>query len=294
MSGFGDQPFGTSPFGTGGPGTGGGGPLVATVEADHVPPRVRLDVTDTTGLQSVTITRLDPDSVYRKVRTSDDQPLPLSGGQATVYDYEAPPGYPLTYSTDQTGTPTATVTVDTDVPWLVHLGVPSRSVTISLRAGSNDEEIWDIDQGVFAVLERSDPIVATAGARLLPSSTLILSVESAGELAAMRLLLSDGSPLLLSVPPSLDVGLSTCYIAVGQVKPQRPANSPGTSSLRDLELPYQQISRPAGGTQAWITWADVATRSGDDYTAAAGSTYATWADVAAAVGSWAELAAPTN
>lgn len=293
MSGFGTQPFGTSPFGTGGPGT-GGGPLVATVEADHVPPRVRLDVTDSAGLSSVTITRLDPDSVYRKVRTSDDQPLPLSGGLATVYDYEAPFGYPVTYSTDQAGSPSVTVQVDSPRPWLIHLGVPSRSVSpVHMLPGTDDAEDWDIDQGVFQVLEREDPIVGTSGARLLPSSRLVVYSPTATDKAALRGLLSDGSPLLLNVPPSLGWGIDTCYIAVGRVTVSRP--SPLLVHVqRSIELPYQQISRPAGGTQAWITWDDVATRSGDDYTAATGSTYATWDDVAAAVGSWAELAAPTS
>jgi len=269
--------------------------LTASVEADHTPPRVRLDVNDSTGtIPSLTITRLDPDSQYRKVRTSDDAPLPLSGGVATIYDYEAPFGYTLTYTTDQAGSPTATVQIDSARPWLTHLGVPSRSASIDFRVGTNDEETWSIDQGVFQVLERDDPIVATSGARLLPSSSLILSVETTVDLAALRLLLSDGSPLLLNVPPSLGVGLDTCYIAVGNVTPRRPSGSAGMSWLRDIELPYQQVGRPAGGTQAAITWNDVATRGASDYVAAASSPYATWVAVAAAADSWAVLAAPTN
>jgi hypothetical protein len=138
------------------------GPLTLTVtpQPDLSPPRVRIDVDDSTGsLSSVTLRRLDPDGRYRKVRTSDDGPLPLDAGSGTVYDFEAPFGQTVTYSTDVAGGPTVDTVLDVGVPWLHHPQVPARSVPIALRLGTNDEESWDIDQGMFRILEREDPVV---------------------------------------------------------------------------------------------------------------------------------------
>jgi len=267
--------------------------LTASVEADHTPPRVRLDVNDTTGtVPSVTITRLDPDSVYRKVRTSDDAPLPLSGGLATIYDYEAPFGYALTYMTDLAGSPTATVQIDSAQSWLVHLGVPSRSCPIEFAPGSFTTVTRTVPQGVFVVLERPDPVVASGGARLLGASQFVLMTETISDLAALDLLFSDGSTLFLNVPPSLGYDVDSMYVAPGDVVFGRPS-SVATHKDRTITVPYQTVGRPSGGTQAAITWNDVATRGADDYTAAP-SSYATWAAAAAAADSWAELAAPTS
>jgi hypothetical protein len=68
--------------------------LVATPQPDNIPPRVRLDVTatGTPTVTAVTVTRLDPDGRWRRVRTADDGPQPLTSGTATLYDPEAPAG----------------------------------------------------------------------------------------------------------------------------------------------------------------------------------------------------------
>lgn len=268
--------------------------LTATPEPDAATPRVRIDVTDTTGSTSVVVSRMDADGRSRLVRTSDGEALPISGGTATVYDYEAPYGTQVIYSTNVGSGPTAQAMLDVLAVWLVHPGVPSRSQPVDLRVGTNQSEEWAIDQGVFAILEREDPMIVTGGARTSPASSLIVKTDTAEELAGLRLLLSDGSPLLLNVHRGLGLGLPTSYIAVGTVRPARPSTV-GTDGLRHVELPYQTVGRPGGGTQAAIVWDDIATRGADDYTAAVGSQYLTWQAIAdAGVSSWAELAAPTN
>lgn len=270
--------------------------LTATVELGSTPPRVKLSVsaTGTPTVTSVTIHRQDPDGRERLVRTADDGPLPLSGGVATLWDNEPWYGVPLTYVVDQENKPTATVTVAVDRLWLVHPGVPSRSVPLSLRVGSNQSEDWDIEQGVFPILERTTPVVVTSGARLEPASSLIVETTTFTELSALKLLLSDGSALLLNVPPSIGLGLATAYVAVGKARNSRQSTV-GMDPTRDIELPYQVVDRPAGGTQAAITWNDVATVGVNAYTAAAGSQYLTWASIPAdGVASWAALAAPTS
>jgi hypothetical protein len=43
------------------------------------------------------VTRRDPDGHTVPVRTADGGPQPLSAGQATLYDYEAPYGEPVAH-----------------------------------------------------------------------------------------------------------------------------------------------------------------------------------------------------
>jgi hypothetical protein len=55
--------------------------VTATVETDHVPPRVRLNIADTrtTKATSVTVTRINPDgSTVDGASTSNGNPLPLT------------------------------------------------------------------------------------------------------------------------------------------------------------------------------------------------------------------------
>jgi hypothetical protein len=253
--------------------------LVATPQPGNIPPRVRLDVTatGTPTVTAVTVTRLDPDGRWRRVRTADDGPQPLTSGATTLYDSEAPAGSPVTYTVAQENQPTAAAILPAAGPWLIHPGVPSRSVPLVLRAGSNAEESWDIDQGTFQVLGRSTPVTVNGGARRAPTSSLIVEAGNADQLRALRLLLSDGSPLFLNGAGA--VGIDPVYISVGAVRNARQSDI-GTDQQRDLELPYQVVDRPTGGTRVGRTWADVAAQ------------YPTWAALAAAVDSWADLAAP--
>jgi hypothetical protein len=114
-----------------------------------------------------------------------------------------------------------------------------------------------------------------------PVGDLAHGVGHARELAAFKLLLSSGSTLLLNVPPALGLGIDTAYIAVGKVQVTRQSDV-GDHPGRDLTIPYQVVSRPAGGTQAAITWNTIA------------GLYSSWNDAAASVSSWAELSAPTT
>jgi hypothetical protein len=272
-----------------------GGPqtLTVTPEPDNVPPRVRVDIDDATGaLTSVTVRRLDPDGRYRNVRTSDDGPLPLDGGAATIYDYEAPFGQAVTYSLTMAGSPSVTVTLDVADVWLMHLQVPSRSVRVPVVVDLGDE-IEDLDVGVFQILGRPFPLTATSGSRQAPSGTITVRTQTDDERLAMKGVLADGSVLLLNIPQSLGYGIPACYIQVFGVTRGRTLDF-GPFPWREWPLPYQVVDRPAGGTQADITWNDIAIPGDDDYTAAEGSQFQTWDEVAAAYDSWADLASPST
>jgi hypothetical protein len=264
--------------------------MTVTPEPGHYPPRVRIDVA-TTGndptITSVVITRIDPDGRYREVRTGDAGALTVSGGSASVYDYEAPFASPVTYWFSQyNGTPLEisqlgpkTTTVDVDTPWLIHVGAPTLSVP--LLVSEFREQIRVAERGVFQILGRSNPVVVNGSARTAPAGVLGVRTKTTAERNALDTLLDDGSTLLLNIPSSLDWGMGSCYVAIGDVTVARTVDY-AAQPWREWVLPYQVVGRPAGGTQAAISWNTVVGQ------------YTSWADVAASVDSWAELVAPTG
>lgn len=254
--------------------------LTATPEPDYTQPRIRLDVNDeaVTPITSVTITRQDASGRTATVRTSDGGPLTVSGGVAIVWDYEAPFGEPVTYSTDVTGGPTATTQLNVPDVWLIDPGVPSRSMAVPVVVDLG-ERTRMVNQGVFQILGRSTPIVVTGGPRSAPGGTLTVRTETSAQREALIQLLSGANPLFLNVPPDTQWGVDSCYIAIGDATESRTLDY-GPFPWREWSLPYQVIARPGGGTQSAVTWAVV------------GAQY-TWGELAATGLTWAELVAPT-
>jgi hypothetical protein len=171
--------------------------VVPTVDLTSTPPSVVLSVTDTgtPNLFATTVTRLDPDGVWRNVRTSDGNPLVLTTSGAnrvgTLRDNEAPYGTPVTYSTIESPSAVSSpVTVGETRVWLVDPGTPALSVPIEMRAGSFAEESWDVQQGIFWPMGRSTPVVQTDGARKAPASSVTVKIDTLAELADLRALLT--------------------------------------------------------------------------------------------------------
>lgn len=231
-------------------------PVVEPSTGSDDPPRIRLNVTST-GESSTTITRLDPDGNTRPVRTLDGNALTLTGNAGLVYDYEAPFGAPVTYSSlESPATLSAPVTLAESQVWLIHPGVPSLSTPIELDADSWQEEEWAVTQTLHWVLGREFPVMQSDGMRKAPSTSITVSVDSLDRLASLRYVLTDAGTLLLNVPADMSVGVDTAYIAVGAARNLRPSNI-GQDAHRRVVLPYQVVDRPAGGTQAQRTYVDV-------------------------------------
>lgn len=233
--------------------------VTATVEASNIPPRVKLAISSTSET-STTATRTNPDGTVVNVRTNDGNPLPLSGSgtkTGTLYDYEVPYGQAVTFSTLETpASVTAPVTVSVAAPWLVHPGVPTRSLPIDLRVGTLAEETYGVGQAVYYPMGRANPIVVTEGARRGAQSSLVISAATLAQVQSLRTLVADAGVLLLNASPALGLGIDTRYIAVGEVKVGRVSNV-GADTLRDVTLPFVQVDRPAGGSQATRTLADL-------------------------------------
>lgn len=225
--------------------------ITATPEPAAVPPRVRLDIT--TDQATVIPYRVAQDGTRTPVRTYDGGPLTVTGGTAVLYDPEAPIGSPVTYTADGTGvTNSAAVTVTGTAPWLVHPGIPARSMPIRIRGMS--DRAADANQSIRYPLRRRFPIVAHDGVRKADTYTLTLATTGAAELAALRALLADLATLLLNVPADkrwLDLG--TEYVAVGDLTDANPGGW-GRYPGREWKLPCAVVARPGGGTQAFVTY----------------------------------------
>lgn len=237
--------------------------VTPTVELDAHPPRVKLDVSDANlpAYGEVTVTRQDSSGRTVPVRTPDGNPLTLSTSGAnrigTVYDNEVPYGEPVSYSTtEDPGTVSAQVTVDETRVWLTNPGVPELSMPIELRAGSLRVEEWALPQAVFWPMGRETPVVHTDGFRKAPSTSLAIAVESLTEFRRLRTLLRDSSTLLLNIPQTLGFGFETSYVALGTAQSTNLTGI-GADPNRTVEVSVQVVDRPAGGTQAERTYADL-------------------------------------
>lgn len=239
--------------------------ITPTVDLTSTPPRVRLAIVDSTGANaSLTVMRVDPDGQLRPVRTADGNALPLGSAGATrvgsLDDYEAPYGQPVAYSSTQAPTSvSATVTVNENRVWLTHPGVPSLSMPVELAKGALEQVEFGVARGVFRPQGRRFAVVQTAGARYAGSSTLIVTTKTLGEWANLQALLADASTLLLNSSPANGLGIPNNYISIDTARLRRPSDI-GFDELRTIELPFDVVDRPAGGTRGAWTMGDIAAR----------------------------------
>ena len=235
--------------------------VTPTVELGGTVPRVRLDVVDANIPErfSANVVRHDPDGRIVPVRTPTGEALTLSTVGLTrvglVYDYEAPFGQPVSYSTlESPAIVSAEVTVAVDRVWLIHPGVPELSQQVMVSEFG--PRARPIPQGVYLPLGRREPIVHTDGQRKAASYSLSLLTQTEAEARLLEPLLEDGSTLLLNVPATLGYGVPTEYIAVGDVAETRNARFAG-NPIRTWQLACTVTARPVGGTQAERTYTDL-------------------------------------
>lgn len=256
--------------------------ITATPEPDQNPPRVRIDITDTraTPATAVTVTRIDPDGSRVTVRTPDGLPFGLtlvgSSRVGVLYDYEPTYEQQVTYTLEENPTAISPTTLDVADPWLVHPGVPSRS--IRLRVVDLPTLSRPVQRGVFYPLGRGEAVVNTDGRRKAPAGTLTVRTDTDPDRTAMNNILDDTQTLLLNVPASKRWGIGSMYVAVGDVDEDRYA-SWGKHPSRLWKLPFVQVARPAGGSQA--QWNLAAVDAGYATLAAVRAAFPTLADLQA-------------
>lgn len=231
--------------------------VTPTAQPTNTPPRVQLAITTTTET-STTVVRNNPDGSQSIVRTSDGGPLPVSGGTATLYDYEAPSGAPVTYSSyESPATVSGAVTVSVSQIWLIHPGVPTLSQPIRLRPGSLVKNTYPIARGVFRPMGRSNAVVVTGGVRNGASGTFTVLTQSTAALATLNTLLGTGSALLLNIPATGGYTFPTSYVAIGDVTQQPAVGDKLTELWMDTICTFDEVDAPSGGTQATRTYVDL-------------------------------------
>ena len=252
--------------------------VTPSLEPTNSPPRVRLDVSASAGETSTTVTRQNPDGSIIPVRTQDGGPLALSAGTGLIYDYELPYSASVTYSSQESpSTVSSAVTLSVSSTWLVHPGVPALSMPVTLRPGTLQEETYGVARSVLFPMGRVNPIIVNDGTRKGGQSSLTVTTQSLDELSSLRALIADAGVLLLNIPADQSVGFDTCYISIGDVKFARWTDVV-IDSYRDVVLPFYVVDRPAGGTTAQRTYADL-------------TVYATYADLARAYPTYANVLA---
>jgi hypothetical protein len=155
------------------------------------------------------------------------------------------------------GNVTTPVVVPETRIWLVHPGVPEVSTPITLRPGSLAEESFPVTQGVFYPMGRTNPVVVNGGVRHGSQSSLTCLASSTTEYLTIKALVADAGTLLLNIPAGKDYGFPTSYIAVSDVRARRLSDKLVGDQLRDVELPFVTVDRPAGGSQSQRTLADL-------------------------------------
>lgn len=258
--------------------------ITVTPEPGNLPPRIRIDVLDTgtPAVTAVSISRIDPDGTTVPIRSENGATFPLttSGDTrvGTAYDHEVPYGQAVTYVIAENPSQSAVVTLDVDAVWLIHPGVPSRSMRI--RVTDMPKRSRRVKRGVFYPLESPYPVINTDGRRKAPEGVLSVRTETDADRIAMDSILDDAQTLLLNVPPGKQWGVTTMYVAIDTTDEDRFLPW-GPHPYRNWTLPYTATRRPSGGAQAQWNLQDV--KDG----------YATLGDIKTAFGTLADLQANT-
>lgn len=254
--------------------------VTPTTEPDNYPPRVRLDVVNsgTPSYTETTVLRVDSTGRTSPVRTPTGDPLTLtvSGSDRVglVYDYEVPSNAGVFYTTlEDSATVSGQVVIADTRVWLVHPGVPELSQVVTVAEFG--PRTYGGERGLFRPMGRKSAIAHTTGQRGDAEYVLTLRTDTLVELAAIKTLCSDMADLFLNVPESLGWGVGAEYVSVGDLTENRLYDYAG-EVRRYWDLPCTVVDRPAGGTQADRTYADLLT-------------YATYASLQAAYSTYQDL-----
>lgn len=252
----------------------------AAASSDELPPYVTITVSGLTSYAGGTLTcfRLMADGSTAPVRQADPN-LTIEDASHVLFDYEMPLGEVVSYRTlavdgvhsdlEQT---TSTVTVETSDSWLVHPGTPALSQSITLL--SLAERRRDVNSATMYPIGRANAVVLTDGTLKAPTGTMIVGTSTLDARDDLLTLLQGLSPLLLNVPATLDMGVTSEWIAVTDVVERAYI---GAAAERAFTLTYAVVDRPVGTVSLTRSWADVLTEAAT--WTELGNLYATWLGV---------------
>ena len=209
--------------------------VVAVVEIDATPPRVRLTVSPGARIDRVV------SGVATPVRGVAD-------GAGVLFDYECPQETSVTY------TDGLAESDEVEIPnvgeWLIHLGRPelSQQVVFARLPGEDapsNAATLDIPGG---------GTIAATFPRSSNRGQFVLNTYTLEEKAALSALLADGSTLFLSTHADVDFG--PCYLALGDASWQRRLLGIADKGRR-VTLPYVEVQRPAQTAASYVAIDDL-------------------------------------
>ena len=246
------------------------GTVTTTTDSTHLRIGVTLDgwgSDDTTQIYREVVST----GVRTEVRGGDVTP---SGGQAFVWDYEAPTGVTVQYVADDGGNErtSSTTSISSSRSWLRSPGLPG--LDLEVYFGSVPEMTYERPTTLLSPIGRRTTI-PVADSQKAPSYSLTVVTQTTAEAADLRSLLESTPTAFVLFPNTV---LHATYVSLGNTVGRQVAgvvNAP--TMLWTIEA--TEVSRPSGGmstdpTASWqalidnsATWADVATD------------YSTWLDV---------------
>lgn len=235
------------------------GTIIATASQSNA--MVRLEMQFNPAVTGVAVGRQDPEGYVELIRSGAT--VPLSGGFAVIYDYEAPldslVSYRATQVTPSSSTPETAASGSVRVysegyTWLKDPGLPSRNIRLDEVEGIKDV-VRPARAGVFHIIDRTHPVVVSAR-REGRQGDFTFTTATDAQSQELILLLSRGTVLLLQTPAGYGIG--SIYIHVGDVTENRPGTL-GAEPTRRWTLPVIMVDRPAGlaTMPPGNTWADV-------------------------------------
>jgi hypothetical protein len=212
-----------------------------TVTPDPYNSRVMIEATWDGPAEDVSLSRYDPDGVWRYVRLGN--PVEFDAGEWAGDDFEAPLDVAVKYAmrsaTSDITYSEATMLISQGLTWLKHPYQPALNVRVYPTEAPDVTRANPV--GLFAVLGRNAPVAVTT-ARASDTGTLKFATSSSSEVTALRALLLDGSVLQLACPGGYGVG--TFWIAAGDVVMSRYTHHAPTIE-RMWELTFTAVDRPS-------------------------------------------------
>jgi hypothetical protein len=235
------------------------------------------------GVTQVTIERSVVTGVWVPLRFGN--PATLAAGSVTIRDYEVPDNVAATYRTYPAGAPSSAVTggpvtVPERTPYLIHPAFPD---TLSVSFLPMEWPKWSrpVRQETTTILGVAAPVVVT-DVRSTRQGTLGIVIRSAAEEVALNTLLDSTRVLFLNANRYPSAG--GVWVAVGDEDWTALEVKIGATTVPfwRVDLPLQEIDRPATLSSGEVTWLDVSARYATfDLLAAAYTTFdAFWVDAA--------------